>query len=835
MEGVGVQSTMRYDQVIDQQLANVDDLRKTWIEGQDDLDNIRVGMAGAAKTRGYTYLALMNSDGSFSKIYYGEDETSVSSSVYGVKLADHDREAFVSDLVAGNKKVAIAAGIDKADADDPSAQTIEEGVILFAVPTARNDCAALVAGLKNDVFVDMLSKKNSDGGKSERFNTHIISVDGAIVMGSDEEEITSYEEFLRTDLKAENSQSVWSSLKSGMERMSADAKNPAVSYVKAFSQVLNTKSAHKHIYCQKLGNSEWFYVTVMDYADLDTRVHGLSNNLTTNMIVACVIILVLMSAIFVVYFLMNRSNLKQVEEARASAEEANKAKSDFLSNMSHDVRTPMNAIMGMTTIAIANIDNKEQVSDCLKKISISSRHLLSLINDMLDMSKIETGDMALNMEHLSLSEVVHGVCTIVQPHFKAKMQTFDVYVRDIITENLYSDSVRLNQIFLNLLSNAYKFTPEEGAVELSVYQEESPRGEDFVRTHIEVKDNGIGMSEEFQKQLFDSFTREDRARVDKTEGAGLGMAVTKYIIDSMQGTIDVQSKQGEGTVFHVVLDIQTSGIPETDTSDLPEWKILVVDGNKTLCDTEIAMLGSLGIKVDAAYDNQTAIEMAENAHKEKKGYDFVLTDWKQHGVNGIEIAEKLHKSVSGKILLLTTHDYSEAEDEALAAGVSGFIPKPLFRSSLYYGLMKSGSKNGGDESVQHVGIHPDLKGKRILVAEDNDINWEIADLLLSSEGIVVEHAENGQICVDKLLAHKPDFYDAILMDVRMPVMNGLEATTIIRSLRKGYNKIPIIAMTADAFAEDVQKCLACGMNAHIAKPINIEVVKATLAKYISAN
>ncbi|MDE6690994.1 MAG: response regulator, partial [Clostridia bacterium] len=295
----------------------------------------------------------------------------------------------------------------------------------------------------------------------------------------------------------------------------------------------------------------------------------------------------------------------------------------------------------------------------------------------------------------------------------------------------------------------------------------------------------------------------------------------------MQGSIDVQSKQGEGTKFHVVLDLEKAAPVDIDMT-LPDWNILVVDDDQTLCDTTISSLNSIGVRAEAVLDGETAIKKAVAALDEENGYDIIMLDWQLPGIDGIETARRLTKKLSKPtpIILVSAYDWSEIEDEARAAGISGFISKPLFKSTLYYGLKQF--NDGTTGTYKNVS----LEGKRLLVAEDNDLNWEIADLLLSSAGFVLEHAENGQICVDMLLEHKADYYDAILMDVRMPVMNGFEATEVIRNLRRGYNKVPIIAMTADAFAEDAQKCIESGMNAHIAKPIDVDVVKATLARHI---
>ncbi len=568
----------------------------------------------------------------------------------------------------------------------------------------------------------------------------------------------------------------------------------------------------------------------------DDELRSLSNSMTLWTVGICAILSLILVVLFSVYLYFNRKNLQQLLAAKAAAEHANKAKSDFLSNISHDIRTPMNAIVGMTAIATANIDNKEQVADCLKKISLSSRHLLGLINDVLDMSKIESGKMTLNMEQISLGEVVESIATIVQPQIKLKKQKFDIYVHDIIAEKVYCDSVRLNQVLLNLLSNAYKFTPAEGKIELSLYQERSEMGDKYVSTHIIVEDNGIGMSEEFKKKIFDSFTREDSARVNKTEGTGLGMSITKYIVDSMHGTIDVESELGKGTKFHIVVQLEIANVEEIDMI-LPNWNMLVVDDDQILCDTAVESLKSIGVKADYTLDGESAIEKTVKAHEEGNGYDIILLDWKLPGIDGIETAKKLHGVLGANIpiLLISAYDWAEIEDEARAAGISGFISKPLFKSTLFYGLKQfTDVKNNSEPVPAQSKKEVNLEGKRILVAEDNELNWEIAEVLLTSAGLLVDHAENGQVCLDKLLSKKPGYYDAILMDIRMPVMNGLETTEYIRGLNRKYKDIPIIAMTADAFSEDMQKCLACGMNAHISKPIDIDTVKATLAKYIKS-
>ena len=545
------------------------------------------------------------------------------------------------------------------------------------------------------------------------------------------------------------------------------------------------------------------------------------------------IILVAMLVLFSIYFRFIRQQMKSLDKARKTAEHATQAKSEFLSNMSHDIRTPMNAIVGMTAIATANIDDKEQVQSCLKKITLSSKHLLGLINDVLDMSKIESGKMTLSLELVSLREVMDGIVSIVQPQVRTKNQQFNVFIHDIEVENVYCDSVRLNQVMLNLLSNAIKFTPDGGSISVSLYEEASPKGADHVRTHIVVQDTGIGMTPEFQKKIFDSFTREDSTRVHKTEGTGLGMAITKYIVDAMGGTIEVQSELEKGSQFHVTLDLEKMDTPEAEMI-LPDWNMLVVDDDQQLCETAAASLKSIGIHADWTLDGESAIEMTEKHYQERNAYHIILLDWKLPGIDGIETARRIRQRLGDDvpILLISAYDWSEIEHEAREVGINGFISKPLFRSTLYHSLKQfTGEAPAAEEQADTQ--FASLAGIHVLLAEDNELNWEIAhDLLTAELGLQLDWAENGQICVDKFRQSPEGYYAAVLMDIRMPVMTGYQATEAIRAMERSDRDIPIIAMTADAFAEDAKKCLDCGMNAHIAKPIDIKEVAKLLKKYV---
>lgn len=527
---------------------------------------------------------------------------------------------------------------------------------------------------------------------------------------------------------------------------------------------------------------------------------------------------------------------EEADHAREIAEAANKAKSEFLSNMSHDIRTPMNAIVGMTTIAKSHLDDKATVEDCLRKITLSSKQLLGLINDVLDMAKIESGKMSLSPEALSLRQAMETVCEIVRPQIKANGQHFDIFISKIIAEDIYYDSVRLNQVLLNFLSNAMKFTPREGSIQIHIWQEPSPKGDDYVRTHFTVKDTGMGITEEFQKKLFTAFEREDKRRIQKTQGTGLGLTITKHIIDVMGGTIEVNSKVGEGTAFHIAVDFERVKVAEKDMK-LPPWKILVVDDNEDLRRTAENSLKELGTKPEACSDGESALRLVREAHERGEDYFALLIDYKMAGMNGIETARKIREILGNDvhipINLISAYDWSEIEDEANAAGIDGFIAKPLFKSTLYHELKRYMEDEPETHDLPEENQEVNLKGMRLLLAEDMEVNAQIAIMLLEENGASVEWAENGKIAAEMFEKSSEGYYQAILMDLRMPIMNGYEATEAIRSMKRAdASTIPIIAMTADAFADDVAKCMAAGMNAHIAKPVDINNLKKMLVSYV---
>ena len=808
MSSMSQQISTHFESIIDIQMNQLEALAGTITSDAVHRDEaLQQELIDQAKARDFTYLGFCGQDGSVEMLY-------------GSQLTVIDVEPFLSSLTAGDKKVAIGT-------NESGEKVVLLGMPSPHEPTTDHTCAALVAGLPITYISDHLPLEENN----ERAYSFIIRRDGSFVIRSSTAYRNNYFERVRAIYEDVNGMTPDRYL----EELGA-----AMEEGRDYSNEFTMKGERFHLYCTRLPSSEWYLITFMPYGAMDVIVIGFSREWASLTVFSGVLILTALLLVFYKYFGLTRQQLRDVESARAAAEEArrdaehaNQAKSEFLSNMSHDIRTPMNAIVGMTAIATANIDNQQQVQHCLKKIALSSKHLLNLINDVLDMSKIESGKMTLNLDQVSLREVVDGIVSICQPQVKAKHQQFDVFIHDISTENVLCDSVRLNQVLLNLLSNAIKFTPEGGEIHMALYEEDSPKGDEFVRTHIQVKDNGIGMSEEFQRHIFDSFAREDSMRVHRTEGTGLGMAITKYIVvDAMGGAITMDSKQGGGTCFNVTLDMEKALVMEEDMI-LPNWNMLVVDDNQQLCESTAASLNSIGVNAEWSLDGETAVDMVVKRHNRGDDYQIILLDWKLPGMDGIATARSIRRELGDKvpILLISAYDWGEIEGKAKEAGITGFIAKPLFKSTLFNSLRQfTEPLQVGEKPPEKKG--PDLRGRRVLVAEDNELNWEIASELLSAEGLELTWAENGQICVNMIEDAPVGYYDAVLMDVRMPIMGGYEATRAIRELDRADSGLPIIAMTADAFAEDVKRALDAGMNAHVAKPIDVGEVMRLLEKYI---
>ena len=525
-----------------------------------------------------------------------------------------------------------------------------------------------------------------------------------------------------------------------------------------------------------------------------------------------------------------------LSEAVHAAETANRAKSTFLSNMSHDIRTPMNAIIGFTTLAVSNIDNKEKVRDYLGKILASSNHLLSLINDVLDMSRIESGKIHLDETEVNLSDVLHDLKTIVSGQIHAKQLELYMDAMDVTDEDVYCDKTRLNQVLLNLLSNAIKFTPAGGTVSVRLKQLTSKK-RGCGQYEIRVKDNGIGMSPEFVKKIFEPFERERTSTVSKTQGTGLGMAITKNIVDMMGGTIEIQTEQGKGTEFIVCvpLRIQSERRPVEKIAALEGVKALVVDDDFNTCDSVTKMLIKVGMRSEWTLSGKEAVLRARQSMEMGDAFHAYIIDWRLPDMNGIEVTRQIRSlGDDTPIIILTAYDWSDIEVEARAAGVTAFCSKPMFMSDLRQTLMTAlGQKVTGEEEELLPNKSEDFKGKNILLVEDNELNREIAMEILGEYGFQVDTAENGAVALQKVSTSAPGCYDLVLMDVQMPIMDGYEATRQIRALENpALAGIPILAMTANAFEEDKKSALDCGMNGFLSKPIIIEELVHELQKIL---
>lgn len=708
MEQAGTQIKMHFDTSIKLYQSRMNGIiYSTENMKNKDSDKVQQKLSSVAQRLGFDYLGLYSENGSCDK-------------VLGEKIEINDRENFVKSLKKNELKVT--------DGITSSGET-------FLLIGAAADYS-MRDGSRSEILVvgvpisEITKELSLDIGDTEIYS-HIIRKNSDFVLKNGDAEGDSYFDRLLSlgkfdDRKPEDV---------------IDEIQAAINSNESYSLMVDINGEMRNTHFEPLAHSDWYLVSVLPYDLLYEPMYDLVNASAFSTIVGCGLLLLILLLIFMFYMRLSRNQMVSLEEARKEAEYANRAKSEFLSNMSHDIRTPMNAIVGMTTIAQLNVDNKGKVEDCLNKIALYSKNLMSLINDVLDMSKIESGKLKLNMQSISVSMTAEIVAEIVRPQMKLKNQKFEVIVRDIKNENVRCDSVRLNQVLLNLLSNALKFTPNGGDISMEVYQEDSPEGDEYIRVHFLVTDNGIGMSEEFQSRIFNSFVREDSERVDKIEGTGLGMAIIKYIVDEMGGSIDINSHIDKGTEFHVILDLQKA--------------------------------------------------VSEDADKDKAaGFSDEDTD-----------------------VFVTTADFSKDAEHEDGGGNYGDKPIRAFKDI------------EADKEF-------DFKNKRILIAEDNELNWKIASELLEPYGFSIDWAENGMVCVEKFKNSRPGYYDVILMDIRMPLMNGYDAAREIRIQKRKDNFIPIIAMTADAFFEDIKKCIDCGMNAHMSKPLNINELLQIIDKYI---
>ena len=813
MAGMNEQASLHFETIIALRLTMAESIARIAADEKDSGYGSKEEIEYGARARQFLCAALYSSDGRIEMIY-------------GDSVKPNNPQEFLNSLKNGERKAASAV--------DSSGNN----VILFGVPcrypmSDGGSSLAVIVGLSSRYMGEVLFL-DSDSSLSY---SYVIRRDGSYVIRDQGGVNENYFDRLYSIFDGQSEEADYY-----IGQLTA-----AMHAGEDYSVILKSGESRRHLYCTNLPYCEWYLVTVLPFDGLDNAISGMGSHWLIIVYAASFAVISMLLYIFFRYLGVFKKQVlelkcmntemdaarKAAENARKEAEHANAAKQEFLSSMSHDIRTPMNAIIGMTSIAMSNARNQEQVQECLRKIALSSKHLLGLINDVLDMSKIESGKMTLNIGPVSLREIMDGIVNIIQPQIRSRNQQFSAVVYEILAEEVCCDSVRVNQVLINLLGNAVKFTPDNGCVQISLYQEALPDDTSLVRTHFTVRDTGIGMSEEYQKKIFDSFSREENARVQKTEGSGLGMAITKYIVDAMGGKISVRSEQGKGSEFHVVLDLAKAEEKEIYTA-LPSWNMLVVNDDERLCRNAVNTLKSIGIHSDWCLSAERAMEMIEERRCRKEDYQLILLVRNLPGMDGIEAARKIRMNCGegGPALLLSAFDRCEIEEEAREAGISGFVPKPLFKSALFSALKAFADIPGEETAEAEEQVGMELKGKHILLAEDNELNWEVARELLSVLEMELDWAENGQICVEKFEKSPAGYYDAILMDVRMPVMDGYEATRVIRALEREDADVPVIAMTADAFSEDIQKCLDCGMNDHLAKPIDIQVVAQKLKKYM---
>lgn len=796
MSEMNRQIQQKFEAVIDLRMIQLNGVRdRNPAEELEDYEEMVYALARSARVREFDFLGLYTADGEFDTIYGREVYPHLKDELLAALNNEGSRVLSGYDL-NGNKMLLLVT-----DAEYPM--------------SGGETSVAMVAGITMSYLEEVLALEEDDS----LIYSHLIRRDGTFVIKTKDVDYFASIAEMFTEVDGKTSEEYAKELQEAIEKG------------EDYSATIRADGEYRHVLCTPLANTEWYLVSVMPFGVLDSTVKELNYRRQYTILAACGVILLGVLAIFVFYYRTSQKQLAALDRLSKEAVRANQAKSEFLSNMSHDIRTPMNGIVGMTAIAMANIEDSARVKDCLAKITSSSKHLLGLINDVLDMSKIESGKLNINLNQVSLSDIMQGIVNIVQPQVKAKKLHFDIFIQDIETEDIYCDSVRLNQVLINLLSNAIKFTPEGGKIRVYLRQEPSPVGDNFVRCHFRVTDTGIGMTPEFQKEIFNKFSREDSRQVERTEGTGLGMAITKCIVDAMNGTIELQSAPGEGSEFRIILDMERAVTREADMV-LPPWNMLVVDNNEDMCVSTVASLKEIGINAEWTLEGRTAVQMVQKHHENGSDYEIVLLDWQMPDMNGIETAREIRKYVGEDvpILIISAYDWSDIEEEAKEAGIQGFISKPLFKSNLFLGLSRY--MLGEIPETKQKDTAQAFIGKRVLVAEDNELNWEIAEDILTDAGFEVERAENGKVCVEKFEASEVGQYDVILMDIRMPVMTGYDAAKAIRASERADARLPIIAMTADAFSEDIRRCLECGMNEHIAKPINIKVLMAALKRYL---
>ena len=690
-------------------------------------------------------------------------------------------------------------------------------VLRHFVPIVQDgETAAMLYGVT--ILKDLPSAINIDNIYNASANVYMIDTrNGDFLMDTMHQELGNVSDF--NDGRETKDGKSW-------DEYTRDLLNLGTGYVVFRSPLTD---GWEYMYYAPAGINEWAIAVSVPEREAFASVYSVRR--------ICILLGFVLAVAFALYYALVRHQAKHntesaveravLEEKLKKAEAAERAKTTFLSNMSHDIRTPMNAIIGFTTLAETNIDNPERVQEYLRKIMSSSNHLLSLINDVLDMSRIESGKLNIEEKECSISDIFRDMRNIIQSQMHAKQLNFFMDTMDVVDEDIYCDKLHVNQVLLNLLSNAIKFTPAGGSVSLTIQQKpEAPKG--YGSYEIRVKDTGIGMSQEFASHIFEPFERERNSTVSGIQGTGLGMAITKSIVDAMGGTIDLTTQQGKGTEFVIRLSFRLQGESKKVESirELMGLRALVVDDSFSTCDSVTKMLTQIGMRAEWTLHGKEAVLRARQAVEMGDRFHAYIIDWLLPDLSGLEVVRQVRKLAGDDIpiIVVTAYDWTPFEEEAKKAGVTAFCNKPIFLSELRDTLFNALRKT---EPAQHLGqpewdVREALRGSRILLVEDNELNREIAQELLEESGFQVETAGDGTKAVEMMENAQPGHYALILMDVQMPVMNGYEATRAIRALPNPVKaSIPIVAMTANAFEEDRRAALDAGMNDHVPKPINM--------------